>query len=78
MYPEKPVNPITGVVLDLATQENYRIINVFIGIWLAIFSIPTFLYVKDKKKKKKLSLNPISNSFKNVKQTFNQIRKCIN
>jgi len=55
MYPENPVNPITGKLLDLDTGENYRIINVFIAIWFAIFSIPTFLYVRDNRKKKKLS-----------------------
>jgi len=75
MYPENPVNPITGKLLDLDTGENYRIINVFIAIWFAIFSIPTFLYVRDNRKKKKLSKKIIFDSFKNIKQTFNQIKK---
>ena len=75
MYPENPVNPITGKLLDLDTGENYRIINVFIAIWFAIFSIPTFLYVRDNRKKKKLSKKIIFDSFKSIKQTFNQIKK---
>ena len=69
-----PSSPIIEF-LDLETGENYRIINVFIAIWFAIFSIPTFLYVKDNRKKKKLSKKIISDSFKNIKQTFNQIKK---
>jgi len=69
-----PSSPIIEF-LDLETGENYRIINVFIAIWFSIFSIPTFLYVKDNRKKKKLSKKIISDSFKNIKQTFNQIKK---
>ena len=69
-----PSSPIIEF-LDLETGENYRIINVFIAIWFAIFSIPTFLYDKDNRKKKKLSKKIISDSFKNIKQTFNQIKK---
>ena len=29
--------------LDNSTGEHYRVINIFIAIWFAVFSIPTFL-----------------------------------
>ena len=46
--PENPINPFNGQLLNLDTGEHIRIINVFIGIWFAVFSIPTFLFLKDK------------------------------
>ena len=74
VVPENPINPLTGNVLDKSSYQHIRIINVFIAIWFAIFSLPTFLFVNSRERIRKLSNNIISNSFKEIKNTFNQIR----
>ena len=74
IQPENPINPITGELLDKSTGEHIRIINILIAIWFAIFSIPTFLFVKSKEKSKKISISIIKNSFLSIKNTFKQIR----
>jgi len=61
--------------LDNSSGEHYRIINIFIAIWFAVFSIPTFLYVKGKKQANKNSKNLILNSFIALKNTFSEIKK---
>ena len=75
MYPENPVNPITGSMLDKNTGEHYRIINVFIAFWFALFSIPTFIYVKSVNYKNKKTENIVLESFSTIKKTFKEIRK---
>ena len=74
VVPENPINPLTGNVLDKSSYQHIRIINVFIAIWFAIFSLPAFLFVNSRERIRKLSNNIISNSFKEIKNTFNQIR----
>ena len=74
VVPENPINPLTGNVLDKSSYQHIRIINVFIAIWFAVFSIPTFLFVNSNERIVKLSNNVISSSFKEIKNTFNQIR----
>lgn len=74
VVPENPINPLTGNVLDKSSYQHIRIINVFIAIWFAVFSIPTFLFVNSAERIVKLSNNIISSSFKEIKNTFNQIR----
>tara|TARA_Y100000389_G_scaffold205139_1_gene263959 strand:- start:24861 stop:26177 length:1317 start_codon:yes stop_codon:yes gene_type:complete len=74
VVPENPINPLTGNFLDKSSYQHIRIINVFIAIWFAVFSIPTFLFVKSNERIVKLTNNIISNSFKEIKNTFNQIR----
>ena len=75
VVPDSPINPLTGNVLDKSTYEHIRIINIFIAIWFAIFSIPTFLYVNNNQKIIKPSKKLISNSFKAIRKTFNEIRE---
>jgi len=75
IVPDNPFNPLTGNILDKSTYEHIRIINVFIAIWFAIFSIPTFLYVKSNNIISKPSRNLISSSFKSIKNTFYEIKK---
>ena len=55
-------------------STGVRKTNVLIGIWLFIFSIPAFLYVKDRKKEK-LKKKHITASFKSIKNTFNDIAR---
>jgi UMF1 family MFS transporter len=75
VVPDSPINPLTGNVLDKSTYEHIRIINIFIAIWFAIFSIPTFLYVNSNQKIIKPSKKLISNSFQSIRKTFNEIRE---
>lgn len=49
-----------------------RRINVLVGIWFFIFSIPTIIYLKDRKRES-FSKNHIKYSFSSIKNTFNSI-----
>ena len=75
VLPDNPLNPITGNILDKSTYEHIRIINVFIAIWFAVFSIPTFIFVKGSKVSKNKSKKIISKSFKTIFNTFKEIKK---
>ena len=75
IIPENPVNFITGEFLNKTTYEHIRFINVFIAVWFAVFSIPTFLYVTSSTQKNNNSKNIFSDSFKSIKHTFNDIKK---
>ena len=55
-------------------SDGIRRINILVGIWFLIFSIPTFLFVKDRKSEK-LQKSHIINSFKSLKNTFNEVVK---
>jgi len=65
--------PAFGFTKELG--ENIRATNLFIAIWFAIFSIPTFLWVKDSKKPQRIGKHIISSSFSQLKATFGEIRK---
>ena len=75
VLPDNPLNPLTGNILDKSTYEHIRIINVFIAIWFAVFSIPTFIFVKGSKVSKNKSKKIISKSFKTIFSTFKEIKK---
>lgn len=71
--PDNPV--IWNYTLNKETYEHIRFINIFISIWLAVFSIPTFLYLKDKQKYVKINSFLIKESYQNLKKTFIEIKK---
>ena len=75
IQPEIPINPFFGSALDKSTGEQIRIINIFIAIWFAIFSIPTFLFVKDDKKTRKIDFTIIKTSINNLIETFRDMKK---
>jgi MFS-type transporter involved in bile tolerance (Atg22 family) len=56
------------------TTQYLRSLNILVGVWFLIFSIPTFLLVKDRKKDK-LTKKHFVNSFSSIKTTFNEIVK---
>tara|TARA_B100000029_G_scaffold54746_1_gene49679 strand:+ start:9514 stop:10773 length:1260 start_codon:yes stop_codon:yes gene_type:complete len=64
-----PNEPIFG--LKKENFEHIRIIGPFIGLWFLIFSLPSFIFIKEKKEKKKKKINFI----KNIKKTFLSIEK---
>lgn len=51
------------------TPADVRTINILVGIWLLIFSIPTFLFVRDRKKKRFKKVY-ISQSFISLKNSI--------
>jgi UMF1 family MFS transporter len=69
----QPEVPAFGFSTELG--ENIRATNLFIAIWFAIFSIPTFLWVKDAKKPQRINKHIISSSFSQLKSTLGEIRK---
>ena len=75
IQPEIPINPFSGVPLNKVTFEHIRIINIFIAIWFAIFSIPTFLFVKDKKTPRRIDFSIVRKSTANLLNTFSEIKK---
>ena len=75
IYPENPINPISGVLLNKNTGEHIRIINIFIAIWFFVFSLPTFIFVKDNNISKKINTTIIIESFKSLSKTFHEIKK---
>ena len=72
------VGGLLSLALSLAlfdvsnNTDNVRYINLLVAIWFIIFSLPTFIYLKDKNLKKglkkhfKSSLNSIISTFRNV------------
>ena len=59
-------------LLDINNPEELRKINVLVGIWFAIFSIPTFLFLKDRHKVQ-LTKKQISDYFSTISKTLNSI-----
>ena len=66
-------NPVFG--LSTNNGENIRAITIMCGLWLAIFSLPTFIWVKEKKRIDKLTLRLIGESYGKLRQTFKEVRK---
>ena len=59
-------------LFDINNPDEIRKINILVGVWFLLFSIPTFLFLKDRKKEK-LNKHHISSSFKSIKGTFKSI-----
>ena len=70
------VNPDIPIFnLDKSTHEHIRATNIMVAIWFTIFSIPTFLFVKEEKRPKQKikpmiieSINQVRNTFRNIRQ----------
>ena len=73
-FPSEPVNPLTGNPLNKETFEHVRAMPIFIAIWFAVFSLPTFIFLKDRKidRSKKVS---IKKSYNELLKTLAEIRK---
>ena len=65
---------VSFICLDLSETLNIRLINLLVAAWLFIFSIPTFIFLKDTKpnmglhKYFKQSFESIISSFRNVRE----------
>ena len=72
------VGGLIALFLSLSLFElnsvGIRRINILVGVWFLIFSIPTFLFVKDRKKEK-LTKKHFTDSFSSIKTTFKEVVK---
>jgi len=75
IQPENPVVPFINYVLDKESGEHIRIINILIAVWFAIFSLPTFIFVRDTQRSKRITKSLILDSFRNLLSTFQEIKK---
>ena len=56
-------------LFDINNPDEIRKINILVGLWFLFFSIPTFLFVKDRKSEK-LNKQHINSSFQSISETF--------
>ena len=59
-------------LFDIKNPDEIRKINILVGVWFLLFSLPTFLFVNDKKREK-LNKQHIYSSFSSIKETFRTI-----
>ena len=63
---------ISFFLFDINNPDEIRKINILVGFWFLLFSIPTFLFVKDRKSEK-LNKQYITTSFQSISDTFRSI-----
>jgi len=59
-------------LFDISNPDEIRKINILVGFWFLLFSLPTFLFVNDKKREK-FTRNHIHSSFQSIRNTFKSI-----
>ena len=70
------INPEIPIFnLDKSTFEHIRATNIMVAIWFAVFSIPTFLFVNEDHRIEKKKKDLISDSIKQIKETFRNVRQ---
>ena len=70
------VNPEIPIFnLDKNLHEHIRATNIMVAIWFAFFSIPTFIFVKQEKKKTQKIIPMVKKSIVQVGATFQNIGK---
>ena len=72
IYFIKPEIPLFN--LDKISHEHIRVTNILVAIWFAVFSVPIFLFVKQKKQSV-FDSSLIKRSFSQIKYTFSNIKK---
>ena len=73
-FPSEPVNPFTGNTLNKETFEHVRAMPIFVAIWFALFSLPTFIFLEDRKIDRSKSIS-IKKSYNELLKTFREIRR---
>ena len=63
---------ISFLLFDIDNPHEIRKINIFVGVWFLLFSIPTFLFVRDRKREK-FNREHVSSSFRSIVETFRSI-----
>jgi UMF1 family MFS transporter len=62
------------IFFDVNKPEDVKLINIFVGLWFLIFSMPTFFFLKDRKRQK-ISKENIFLSFQSLSYTFKEVYK---
>ena len=65
---------ISFLLFDVNDTSQVKKVNIFVAIWFLVFSLPTFIFLKDRKREK-ISRKKISSSFTSIFQTFKEISK---
>lgn len=60
---------------EAGAYENIRATNLLVAIWFAVFSIPTFLFLKDRKPEKRALLKNVKHTLKDFRQTAKELRE---
>lgn len=68
----QPEIPILGFSVE--NGENIRATNLLVGLWLLIFSIPTFIWVQDRKPEKGKFKESVITSFNHLFNTFQELK----
>ena len=67
--------PVFGFLKgEAGAYQNIRATNLLVAVWFAVFSIPTFLFVKDKKPDTKAFLKNAKHTLKGFRSTANELR----
>ena len=64
---------ISFVLFDVNNPQEVKQICVFVAIWFVLFSLPTFIFLKDSKRTK-VTKKDISSSFTSIYTTFKEIK----
>ncbi len=69
-----PETPWFGISKEMG--QNIRATNLLVACWFCLFSIPLFLFVKDKSKTTKIKLSEsVKGTFSQLKSTFIELKK---
>ncbi len=71
-----PEQPMFGISTEYG--QNYRSMNILVALWFFFFSIPTFLWLDKDDRKRKLNSKLLKDSFGQLFNTFQDIRKIKN
>ena len=63
---------ISFILFDVNNPQEVKQICVLVGIWFVLFSLPTFIFLKDSKRSK-VTKKDISTSFTSIYSTFKEI-----
>ena len=64
---------VSFALFDVNNPQEVKQICVFVAIWFVLFSLPTFIFLKDSKRTK-VTKKDISSSFSSIYTTFKEIR----
>ena len=65
---------VSFLLFDVNNSSEVKQVNLFVAAWFLIFSLPTFFFLKDRKRQK-INKENISSSFSSILQTFKEISK---
>tara|TARA_Y100001978_G_scaffold196343_1_gene205781 strand:+ start:460 stop:1740 length:1281 start_codon:yes stop_codon:yes gene_type:complete len=69
----QPEIPILGFSIE--NGENIRATNLLVALWFLVFSIPTFIWLQDRRPEKGKFKESVATSFKLLFHTFQELKK---